>query len=115
MRRDSRSVLPGFGLSLGITCTYLGLLVLLVAHCEHGVAQGATQAGHVDAALGRRLVEVGGVEDDEVGHVKPCDQSLLLTRLKPSAVEACALGMALPVTGVTGNTALIWPVPLAPK
>lgn len=29
MRRTSRSVLPGFGLSLGITCTYLGLLVLL--------------------------------------------------------------------------------------
>ncbi len=29
MRHKSRSVLPGFGLSLGITCTYLGLLVLL--------------------------------------------------------------------------------------
>ena len=29
MRRNARSVLPGFGLSLGITCTYLGLLVLL--------------------------------------------------------------------------------------
>jgi sulfate transport system permease protein len=29
MRRKSRSVLPGFGLSLGITCTYLGLMVLL--------------------------------------------------------------------------------------
>ncbi len=29
MRRTSRSVLPGFGLSLGITCTYLGLMVLL--------------------------------------------------------------------------------------
>jgi sulfate/thiosulfate transport system permease protein len=29
MRRTSRSVLPGFGLSLGITCTYLSLLVLL--------------------------------------------------------------------------------------
>jgi sulfate transport system permease protein len=29
MRNKSRSVLPGFGLSLGITCTYLSLLVLL--------------------------------------------------------------------------------------
>jgi sulfate/thiosulfate transport system permease protein len=29
MRHKSRSVLPGFGLSLGITCTYLGLMVLL--------------------------------------------------------------------------------------
>src|SRR3970282_416304 len=29
MRRQSRSVLPGFGLSLGITCTYLSLMVLL--------------------------------------------------------------------------------------
>jgi sulfate transport system permease protein len=29
MRRRSRSVLPGFGLSLGITCTYLSLMVLL--------------------------------------------------------------------------------------
>ena len=27
--RKPRSVLPGFGLSLGITCTYLGLMVLL--------------------------------------------------------------------------------------
>jgi sulfate/thiosulfate transport system permease protein len=29
MRRTARSVLPGFGLSLGITCTYLSLMVLL--------------------------------------------------------------------------------------
>jgi sulfate transport system permease protein len=29
MRRKSRSVLPGFGLSLGITCTYLSLMVVL--------------------------------------------------------------------------------------
>ena len=29
MRHTSRSVLPGFGLSLGITCTYLSLMVLL--------------------------------------------------------------------------------------
>jgi sulfate/thiosulfate transport system permease protein len=29
MRRSSRSVLPGFGVSLGITCTYLSLMVLL--------------------------------------------------------------------------------------
>jgi sulfate/thiosulfate transport system permease protein len=29
MRHTSRSVLPGFGLSLGITCTYLSLVVLL--------------------------------------------------------------------------------------
>ncbi|HJR16071.1 MAG TPA: sulfate ABC transporter permease subunit CysT [Gemmatimonadales bacterium] len=29
MRSKSRSVLPGFGLSLGITCTYLSLVVLL--------------------------------------------------------------------------------------
>ena len=29
MRQTSRSVLPGFGLSLGITCTYLSLVVLL--------------------------------------------------------------------------------------
>jgi sulfate/thiosulfate transport system permease protein len=29
MMRRSRGVLPGFGLSLGITCTYLSLLVLL--------------------------------------------------------------------------------------
>jgi sulfate transport system permease protein len=29
MRQASRSVLPGFGLSLGITCTYLSLVVLL--------------------------------------------------------------------------------------
>ena len=29
MRHKSRSVLPGFGVSLGITCTYLGLMVLL--------------------------------------------------------------------------------------
>jgi sulfate transport system permease protein len=29
MRHRSRSVLPGFGLSLGITCTYLSLMVLL--------------------------------------------------------------------------------------
>ena len=29
MRRSSRSVIPGFGVSLGITCTYLSLMVLL--------------------------------------------------------------------------------------
>jgi sulfate transport system permease protein len=29
MRQSSRNVLPGFGLSLGITCTYLSLIVLL--------------------------------------------------------------------------------------
>jgi sulfate/thiosulfate transport system permease protein len=29
MRLKSRSVLPGFGISLGITCTYLSLMVLL--------------------------------------------------------------------------------------
>jgi sulfate transport system permease protein len=29
MRHSSRSVLPGFGVSLGITCTYLSLMVLL--------------------------------------------------------------------------------------
>jgi len=29
MRQSSRSVLPGFGVSLGITCTYLSLMVLL--------------------------------------------------------------------------------------
>ena len=29
MRAQSRGVLPGFGLSLGITCTYLSLIVLL--------------------------------------------------------------------------------------
>jgi sulfate transport system permease protein len=29
MRHKSRSVLPGFGVSLGITCSYLGLMVLL--------------------------------------------------------------------------------------
>jgi sulfate transport system permease protein len=29
MRQKARSVLPGFGLSLGITCTYLGLMVLI--------------------------------------------------------------------------------------
>ena len=29
MRAGSRNVLPGFGLSLGITCTYLSLIVLL--------------------------------------------------------------------------------------
>ena len=29
MRQKSRSVLPGFGVSLGITCTYLSLMVLL--------------------------------------------------------------------------------------
>jgi sulfate/thiosulfate transport system permease protein len=29
MRQTSRRVLPGFGLSLGITCTYLSLMVLL--------------------------------------------------------------------------------------
>ncbi len=29
MKRKSRSVLPGFGISLGITCTYLSLIVLL--------------------------------------------------------------------------------------
>ncbi len=29
MARTSRSVLPGFGLSLGVTCTYLSLMVLL--------------------------------------------------------------------------------------
>src|ERR687891_2364239 len=29
MRHKSRSVLPGFGLSLGITCTYLSLMILL--------------------------------------------------------------------------------------
>ena len=29
MRQTSRTVLPGFGLSLGITCTYLSLVVLL--------------------------------------------------------------------------------------
>jgi sulfate transport system permease protein len=29
MRHKSRSVIPGFGLSLGITCTYLSLIVLL--------------------------------------------------------------------------------------
>lgn len=29
MRHNTRTVLPGFGLSLGITCTYLSLLVLI--------------------------------------------------------------------------------------
>src|ERR687897_2426867 len=29
MQRKSATVLPGFGLSLGITCTYLSLMVLL--------------------------------------------------------------------------------------
>ncbi|MFL5404183.1 MAG: sulfate ABC transporter permease subunit CysT, partial [Gemmatimonadales bacterium] len=29
MRKRSGGVLPGFGLSLGITCTYLSLVVLL--------------------------------------------------------------------------------------
>ena len=29
MRTRSQSVLPGFGVSLGITCTYLSLIVLL--------------------------------------------------------------------------------------
>jgi sulfate transport system permease protein len=29
MRHSTRGVLPGFGLSLGITCTYLSLMVLL--------------------------------------------------------------------------------------
>jgi sulfate/thiosulfate transport system permease protein len=29
MKQKSRSVLPGFGISLGITCTYLSLIVLL--------------------------------------------------------------------------------------
>jgi sulfate transport system permease protein len=29
MRRSSHSVLPGFGVSLGVTCTYLSLMVLL--------------------------------------------------------------------------------------
>ncbi len=29
MRRTARGVLPGFGLSLGITCTYMSLIVLL--------------------------------------------------------------------------------------
>ena len=29
MRHRARGVLPGFGLSLGITCTYLSLMVLL--------------------------------------------------------------------------------------
>jgi sulfate/thiosulfate transport system permease protein len=29
MRHKSRSVLPGFGVSLGVTCSYLGLMVLL--------------------------------------------------------------------------------------
>ena len=29
MRHKSQSVLPGFGVSLGITCTYLSLMVLL--------------------------------------------------------------------------------------
>ncbi len=29
MRHKSRTVLPGFGLTLGITCTYLSLIVLL--------------------------------------------------------------------------------------
>jgi sulfate transport system permease protein len=29
MRRSSRSVLPGFGVSLGITCAYLSLMVLI--------------------------------------------------------------------------------------
>ena len=33
----------------------------------------------------------------------------------PAAPEATALGMSRPVTGVTGNTALIYPVPDAPK
>jgi hypothetical protein len=44
------------------------LFVLLVAHGEHGVGQRAAQAAHVDPAFRGRLVEVGGVEDDEVGH-----------------------------------------------
>ena len=29
MRHKSRTVLPGFGLTLGITCTYMSLIVLL--------------------------------------------------------------------------------------
>ena len=37
---------------------------------EHRVGQRAAQAVHVDPALRGGLVEVGGVEDDEVGHVR---------------------------------------------
>ena len=57
------------------------LPVLLIAHGEHGVAQSAAQTAHVDAAIGRGLVEVGGVEDDEVGHGGVAFQSRVATEV----------------------------------
>src|SRR6185437_1689972 len=56
MPRPSRSVLPGFGLSLGITCTYLGLLVLLPLATVFTRSAELTWPGFRDVITNPRVV-----------------------------------------------------------
>jgi sulfate/thiosulfate transport system permease protein len=56
MPRTSRSVLPGFGLSLGITCTYLGLLVLLPLATVFTRSAELTWPGFRDVITNPRVV-----------------------------------------------------------
>ena len=81
----------------------------LVANREHRIGKAAAQRRQV----GLRL-EAGCVEDDEVRH-GVSRQSRVETDEYPSALDATAAGIAAPSCGVTGNTALICPVPDAPK
>jgi sulfate transport system permease protein len=56
MPRTSRSVLPGFELSLGITCTYLGLLVLLPLATVFTRSAELTWLGFWDVITNPRVV-----------------------------------------------------------
>ncbi|MDT4844384.1 hypothetical protein FQZ97_783400 [compost metagenome] len=84
------------------------LAASFVALLQHAVGQGAAQAADVRLAF-----EIRGVEQDQMGHGAAPQRRLV--EVTPAGLEACAAGMAEPSCGVTGNTALIWPVPEEPK
>ncbi|MNF95574.1 hypothetical protein D3C77_658210 [compost metagenome] len=79
-----------------------------VALFQHAVGEGATEAADVRFAF-----QVGAVEQDQMGHGGAPYRRLVETT--PAGLEAWAAGMAEPSCGVTGNTALSWPVPEEPK